>query len=69
LSLASNPERFYLEEVMPAKIRIFLETGGERSLRRDLRVLRDTFLVVVGAIPAPYEDTFALLREKARLSG
>ena len=42
LSKASDPEKVYIEEIMPAKLALNLKYIRERSMRTDLRIIRNT---------------------------
>jgi len=44
LSKHSDPEKFYISEVMPAKLRINLEYISNQSVAEDLRIILKTFL-------------------------
>jgi lipopolysaccharide/colanic/teichoic acid biosynthesis glycosyltransferase len=44
LSKHSDPENFYISEVMPAKLRINLEYISNQSVAEDLRIILKTFL-------------------------
>lgn len=47
LAAASDPERAYVEEVLPTKVGLYREYLERASLLGDLRVLADTALVVL----------------------
>lgn len=46
MALHSEPERYYIEEIMPEKLRLNLEYLGRRTLLSDLRVIFATVLAV-----------------------
>lgn len=63
MALASDPENFYVKEVLPAKIEINLQYNP--SLLSDLSVILQTLLVVVKIKKPPFREVFARLEEKA----
>jgi lipopolysaccharide/colanic/teichoic acid biosynthesis glycosyltransferase len=52
LARASDPERAYVEEVMPDKIRLNLQYAERASLWSDIRVLAQTLFAVAAPAPA-----------------
>lgn len=65
MALAPDPGAFYIEEVIPAKIRINLK--HRKSLLNDLGVVLQTVMVIAKIKEAPYKAEFAKLEEKARM--
>lgn len=59
LAASADPERAYVDEVLPLKARAYADYVATRSLWGDLRILLDTVRAVLGH-PAP--DTAALAR-------
>ncbi len=55
LSTAADPERFYLETIMPRKLAIYTETMEDASIARDVRTILDTVLCVALQV-SPRED-------------
>lgn len=47
LAGAADPERFYIDEVMPAKIRVNLAYAARATLARDVGVILTTFGVIL----------------------
>lgn len=47
LSKQSEPEKFYISEVMPAKLRINLEYISNQSVAEDLRIILKTFFRIL----------------------
>ena len=48
LAAAADPERAYMEEVMPQKLALYLDYVGTRSFLGDLRILFGTARATVG---------------------
>ncbi len=48
LAAASDPERAYVEQVMPIKQRYYLDYVARRSLAGDVGILIDTLRAVLG---------------------
>lgn len=46
LSKQSDPEKFYISEVMPAKLKINLEYISNQNLAEDIRIILRTFLKI-----------------------
>jgi lipopolysaccharide/colanic/teichoic acid biosynthesis glycosyltransferase len=55
LAACEDPERAYIEEVMPHKLRLYTETLSRGSVLDDVRVIMETVLVLghLGEIPQP----------------
>lgn len=51
LAGAEDPERDYLEQILPAKLAAYVAYVDGRSFRGDLRVLADTLRAVLGWVP------------------
>jgi lipopolysaccharide/colanic/teichoic acid biosynthesis glycosyltransferase len=57
LARSSDPERTYLEQIRPQKIRLQLEYVRNRSFSTDLRILLETIRVLLLKARAPEIDT------------
>jgi lipopolysaccharide/colanic/teichoic acid biosynthesis glycosyltransferase len=67
MAMSSDPESFYVKEVMPVKIRINLEHGKNRNWINDSKVILRTILVVLKIQEPPHQDEFVKLKEKAKV--
>jgi lipopolysaccharide/colanic/teichoic acid biosynthesis glycosyltransferase len=47
LGKAENPEQVYIEEIMPAKLRLNLKYIAEKSLATDLKIIFRTFRKII----------------------
>ena len=47
LAAADNPEQYYIDVIMPDKLRINLEYVAHHSLLRDLKLIFDTFIAIL----------------------
>ena len=44
---AEDPEKYYIEEIMPEKIRLYLDYVKNHSLWGDLKLIFKTFQVII----------------------
>ena len=47
LSVSDNPEQFYIDKIMPEKLDINLKYINDNSLFKDIKIIFDTFYVII----------------------
>jgi lipopolysaccharide/colanic/teichoic acid biosynthesis glycosyltransferase len=64
LASAQDPQRYYVEELMPEKIRLNLAYAIRRNIWSDLCMIANTVLVVAGLKTVPFPDGFKFPQTK-----
>lgn len=47
LAQSDNPEKLYIEEIMPEKLRLNLEYINDNHILKDIKIILDTFCVII----------------------